>query len=333
MVDTEATVTEVITVTETVTKDAATKEEIKSKETIVDLSNDVVVETTESKTNGDHEEKAADLSGATTNGSNENGHENGHESKEQQENGHDHDQNGESQQNGNGIIEEEVEMAPLVIEQDTEQEPELQFDDKISTASSSRNSSPRCMTRRSQNKNLPTPKSPKFEMEAEQLVAIDLSETRQSTESTFSTKVNVDSDLTREIDLTLPDENSFLNTAKELTVVETIRRMSSRRSIRPNSDYRKSLLRSQAEKAQNDLRQTGVKRKNRSDSPDSAKRYKVESSPSRFMSYIRSKFSAPAAAEIPASTPKLTGFKSVEEPDVTKIDAESTAEKKWCSIM
>ncbi|XP_017772770.1 PREDICTED: altered inheritance of mitochondria protein 21-like [Nicrophorus vespilloides] len=293
---------------------------------------------------------------------------------------------------------EDIEMEPLIV--DTEEvDPELQFDE--ASDSESRKGSPvlsRCRTRRSQTRNIPTPKTPKSVIDqngddkdsdktpselldtpeatdsqestsessssqkttddkSETIVNIDLTDTNESFESETSMHVNVGGDLTREIDITVSDESSFLNSAKDLSVVETIRRMSSRRAIRSTGDYRRSLLKSKAEKYQyippipappratvhinsevaataTTIRRSSVekligsKRKTRrSDSPDGAKRFKITDSNPGFMSYISSPISKIKSkftpGEVSASTPKLTGYRKqdiLEGADLSKIE-------------
>lgn len=311
----------------------------------------------------------------------------------------------------------EPELEPLVVDSE---EQELQFDDNsdIDSHKGSPVLTNRCATRRSQTRNIPTPKTPRVNDQngeekeqievpneqngcvAEKQDAIDNKEHHkqedaesntlvldanmetpppteenlsvhfpdgevkqseindknsinlsvESCESALSTQVNVGGDVTREVDLTLPDENSFLNTAKDLTVVETLRRMSSRRGIRSgSSDYRRTLLKSQAEKYDNLLQQqrasmeriTSTKRKTRSKTPENPKRFKTESSPGFFsyisspLSMLRNRFSS--GESMSASTPKLTGYReqeAMEDPELSKIeDSKAPVDKKRCVIM
>lgn len=283
-------------------------------------------------------------------------------------------------------------MEPLILNVE-EAEPELEFDEN--SESDSHKDSPnsvRCKTRRSQTRNIPTPKTPKSipsdteettaqeilvttsEIEItngetntnsaptemiivleEEILSVDenTADTNDSSQSldNVSMKVEVGSDSTRNIETTLcedtvMDPNSFLNLAKEKSFTETLRRMSSRRPIRSTQNYQKAenfiplplnrnmSLRPSVERI------SGVKRKNRSETPENKKKPKIDAS--GFFSYISSpinniknKF---LKSDVPSSTPKLTGYKDkiFEKANVSKIDAELDdipADKKWCVLM
>ncbi|KAF5285458.1 hypothetical protein FQR65_LT02298 [Abscondita terminalis] len=163
-----------------------------------------------------------------------------------------------------------VEMDPLILDKDDEEAiPELQFDENdVEVESEGSNS--RCKTRRSQSRNISTPKTPKtvepeeFEIvdqfldiggsatpkpvtpsiEAPQssiLCEIDLNDTSdtQSSVSTsnVSTKAVSGSDATRNVELTgydsglFEDSTSFSNTANK-SFGDTLKNLSGRRAIR-----------------------------------------------------------------------------------------------------
>lgn len=284
----------------------------------------------------------------------------------------------------------ENEMEPLLLETE-EVDPELEFDENSDVDSQKSSPANRCKTRRSQTRNIPTPKTPKVTdannddkssecSDKPSVVTVQTSEITdtESEVSVFksvtdiydpkekllgknseeldsfqniSTKAVVGSDTTRNVDLSLyPDEelefSPFLSQSRERSVGETLKLLSSRRSIKSTKDYTLQnnkkdyktlpppLTRKAFEKS------SGTKRKN-ADTPEYSKRFKSESP--HLLSYI----SSPIAnfknrfvkSEIPSSTPKLTGYKSknlFDNTNVSKIslnETEDAAEKKWCTIM
>lgn len=283
------------------------------------------------------------------------------------------------------------EMEPLVLDVE-EHEPELEFDD--TSESESHKDSPnsiRCKTRRSQTRNIPTPKTPKsaaVEVELEeinlngdelQIVSaepdsngtdtaeenpnssnttekVEVDDTSTATTVTsldnLSTKVQVPSDETRNAEITASDEqaidqSSFLHVAREKSFTEILRRASSRRPIHSNYNPRSWENAAPFNRTVNmSLRPSveriaGVKRKNRSETPESKKRTKTDAT-NGFLSYISSPITNIknrfVKSDVQSSTPKLTGYKDkiFENANVSKIDAElqdTSAEKKWCIIM
>ncbi|CAH1170366.1 unnamed protein product [Phaedon cochleariae] len=250
-----------------------------------------------------------------------------------------------------------VEMEPLVISD--EPDPELQFDENSDIESGK--GSPvisRCNTRRSQTRNIPTPKSPKLaeqhqdpenkpvtieETNSEQPI-IELSDSDSADMANSSTRAEVGSDYTRldytETNNSVPEDSSYLNEVRERSVTETLRCLSSRRPIR--GDYRRIVFRNAHEKSELNLQsrdsienvQTGVKRKDRSVTPEEPKKFRGDTSglfSSPFAGF-RNKFKS----ELPSSTPKLLGYKDIksglqyEEGIATDRNA---GEKSWCAIM
>lgn len=136
--------------------------------------------------------------------------------------------------------------------------------------------------------------------------------------------------------------SEFFKTLKDRSYGETLRGLSSRRTIslrhphitRPEFSvpYPK---RASVESI------SGVKRKHRSPSPEENKRVKREGG--GLLSYIKSPVFGVRhhfSKDLPSSTPKLTGFRNKnslldgEELDKIKLEVEvEQPEKKWCSIM
>ena len=265
----------------------------------------------------------------------------------------------------------EEKMDPLVVTD--EPDPELVFEEN-SDLESGRESPvlSRCKTRRSLTRNIPTPKTPKGE---EDLPKIDedtpkmdedtpedsrdgeepreeLNVTFESCSENVSTKVQVGGDSTR-LSYTESnfETNSFLQEAKNKSFGETLRRLSTRRTIRPISDdYRKRLLMTNLEKgdfvgaypSRNSVERVsavGIKRKNSEGEEEFIKRFKSDS-PGFF-----TRFTSPLASirntfrgDIPSSTPKLTGYKDekclLEEDGInSQMHEVKDGERRWCSIM
>nr|XP_023019953.1 RNA polymerase II degradation factor 1-like [Leptinotarsa decemlineata] len=138
-----------------------------------------------------------------------------------------------------------VEMDPLVITD--EPDPELQFDENSDMESGK--GSPviqRCVTRRSQTRNIPTPRTPKIpeqdqemekaespteEIEVQKEVLLEtniFNKTSDSTDVTdVSTKVQVGSDVTRleytQRNLSIPEDTTYLDITRERSLKETLR--------------------------------------------------------------------------------------------------------------
>ncbi|CAH0554451.1 unnamed protein product [Brassicogethes aeneus] len=221
---------------------------------------------------------------------------------------------------------EAVDMEPLVLNAD-EPDPELEFDENSDKESGK--SSPiisRCMTRRSQNRNIPTPKTPK---PVEQEPQEKKDHTYDSIDLNLSTKVEVGSDATR-LDFELEESmgESYLQNCRN----RSLRGLSSRRSIRPsNEEYLKRAIKNNSV--------GGIKRKNRSETPEYRKKMRMESPG------ILSRLSSPLAsfrnrfrAEATSSTPKLTGYKDNSNGlscAGNQIEVENGAEdkKSWCTVM
>ncbi|XP_018327326.1 uncharacterized protein LOC108738419 isoform X3 [Agrilus planipennis] len=147
--------------------------------------------------------------------------------------------------------------------------------------------------------------------------------------------------------------NSFLNITKDKSLVDTCRRLSSRKSIRPlDEDFRKRVLRSNLENKDSldspypsrysVERITGMKRKNHSITPPDTKRARTEGG--TIMSYISRPISTLkrriSRSDLQSNTPKLTGYKTryegFEINSGSQVGVEvgrSDMEKKWCSIM
>lgn len=252
--------------------------------------------------------------------------------------------------------EDVVEMDSLILCAD-EPEAELQFDDNSDGLESGK-SSPvlRCLTRRSQTRNIPTPKTPKSVVEeAEEKTPSQevIADTEKKSEidsdsfnSNISTKVQVGGDSTRLncSESGFLDDSAYLNASRERSFSDTLRGLSSRRTIRPiSTDYRKQALENRKSEYlqlnDNLERVHGLKRKERSETPEDRKKFKADSPGflSRFASpliNLKNKF----RAEVPSSTPKLTGFK---EKDASKESlnaevgevVEIEGKQSWCTVM
>ncbi|KAJ8964852.1 hypothetical protein NQ314_004570 [Rhamnusium bicolor] len=272
----------------------------------------------------------------------------------------------------NEVESESVEMDPLVISD--EPDPELQFDEN-SDMESGKGSPiiPRCITRRSQTRNIPTPKTPKSmdqDVDSEKTAIAQtstelpendtpktesLNDSRDSTETTnLSTRAEVGSDITRmdyieTHNSSLIEDTSYLDASRERSLSETLRCLSARRPIRQAEDYRRRVLRSNQERSdlnvpypsRRSVEQitSGVKRKSRSTTPEERKKFKMESPGfnslfSSPLANIRNKFKA----DLPSSTPKLLGYKDnrseLHYNDDNNFGDNGDDEKKsWCSVM
>lgn len=229
-----------------------------------------------------------------------------------------------------------------------EPHPELMFEENSDIESGK--SSPvlsRCKTRRSATRNIPTPKTPKS-VDEEVPDGDEMNASFESCSEDISTEAQVGSDSTR-LEYTDREEgNSFLQEVKNKTFGETLRQLSTRRTIRPISeDYRKRLLQNNLEKNEYPSRNSidrissvGIKRKSCSpDNEDSSKRFKSDSLGffARLTSPLAS-FRNPFRGDIASSTPKLTGYKDekclIEDHCViSKISEVKDGERRWCSIM
>ncbi|XP_018564629.1 uncharacterized protein DDB_G0286299-like [Anoplophora glabripennis] len=264
---------------------------------------------------------------------------------------------------------EPVEMDPLVISD--EPDPELQFDENSDVESGK--GSPvisRCVTRRSQTRNIPTPKTPKSvdqDMDSEKNSATytpitdvyndlpktdNLNDTCESMDTiNLSTKAEVGSDLTRmdymEHHTSIFEDSSYISASREKSLSETLRGLSARRPIRPLDDYRRRVLRSNLERSDlnmpypshNPVEQiiTGIKRKSRSITPEDRKKFKTDSPGmnSLFSSpftNIRNKFKT----DLPSSTPKLLSYRDTNTRlhyNDDNFENGDDEKKSWCSIM
>lgn len=235
-------------------------------------------------------------------------------------------------QNGDSETKEEGED----LEPD-ETEPELQFDensDRDSPAS-------RCLTRRSHVRNMPTPKTPKLFQESEALTPtpeeVDLSQS-----DNLSTEAVAGNDTTR-ANFTVHEEqqpSEFLKSLKDKSLSETLRSISSRRSVHSRHITRSDLHFPYPKRASVESI-SGLKRKHRTPSPEDNKRVKRDSG--GLLSYIKSPVFGVRhhfSKDLPSSTPKLTGFRNknslLDSEEISKIKLEvedAQPEKKWCSIM
>ncbi|KAG5889250.1 hypothetical protein JTB14_006386 [Gonioctena quinquepunctata] len=263
-----------------------------------------------------------------------------------------------------------VEMDPLIITD--EPDPELQFDEN-SDMESGKGSPviPRCVTRRSQTRNIPTPKTPKTQeqdQESEKDIAVseeiegivplkkdDLNNTCDSTDTIdTSTKAQVGSDVTRleytEKNISVPEDTSYLDASRERSLSETLRCLSARKPIRATDHYRRTVFKNAQQRTDLNLPYpshdpveqviTGVKRKDRSATPEETKKMRSDS-PGRTslfsspFSSIRSRFKS----DVPSSTPKLLGYRDAEsnlhyQQDMQIADRNGVDEKNsWCSVM
>ncbi|XP_019868924.2 uncharacterized protein LOC109597625 [Aethina tumida] len=250
---------------------------------------------------------------------------------------------------------ESEEMEPLVLISD-EPDPELQFED---SDHESGKSSPltRCKTRRSQTRNIPTPKTPKslendqdseknslapptpehiLEIESNKSTprgGDNLEVSYASIDFNSSTRAVAGSDTTR---LNFELEESMGEAYLESCKNRSLRNLSARRPIRPmNEDYLKRAIRNNQENASD---QQGVKRKDRSESPEETKKMKLENPGLMNMlstpfTSIKNKFKS----EAQSSTPTLTAYKDTTNGLFTdnQIEVEDgLADKKsWCTIM
>lgn len=241
----------------------------------------------------------------------------------------------------NGFKEPEAntqEMEPLILEPD-EPEPELQFDE-ASDLESGKDSpviTSRCRTRRSQLRNIPTPKTPKIETPNDTKTSFQSAMTDQESSSSedLSTKAQPGSDETR-LNFTYANNSEvlspFLAVAKEKTFGESVRLLSARPSVRSVKGQRADMsVYPEREPAVMDAL-SGVKRKGRSETPEEErKRFK-----GGILSYISSPiygFKDRFGGDVASSTPKLTGFKRRDEEGEDEVLNGSVGEKKWCSIM
>ncbi|XP_060527980.1 uncharacterized protein LOC132703006 isoform X2 [Cylas formicarius] len=268
-----------------------------------------------------------------------------------------------------------VEMDPLILATD-EVDPELQFDENSDMESGK--GSPviaRCKTRRSLTRNIPTPKTPKSndsdsekmsvaptltpdpsEVDSEATKPENLNDTNDSIDiEEVSFRAAVGSDVTRtdymaehtSID---SEDISYLNATREKSLRETLRGLSSRKTIRPlNDSYRQKVLKNNHNKSglnvlltDHDLtdRIGGIKRKSRCDTPDGRKRLKMESS--GIVSYLSSPLNNlknRLKSDVGSSTPKLTSYKDSsldihDDIGLELVPYKSLQEKKsWCTIM
>ncbi|KAK9889802.1 hypothetical protein WA026_007174 [Henosepilachna vigintioctopunctata] len=262
------------------------------------------------------------------------------------------------------ILDSEAYMEPLVLQSD-ETCPELEFEEESDKDSGKY--SPiisRCMTRRSQNRNIPTPKTPKSldELEFEngntseteglprKSILRELNETDNSNTDNLSTKVQVGGDATR---LEFSEgESYFLSCLKNKEHNSSRRYISSRRSIRPSSeDIRKKHLKISNQRANLSIpffssrdsveRAPSVKRKSRSETPEDRKRFKEDSSGflakiTSPLNTIRTKLSS---APKSTSTPKLTSYRDHKNQlggeflDEVEISNAAKPENQWCTLM
>ncbi|KAF2882600.1 hypothetical protein ILUMI_23568 [Ignelater luminosus] len=310
-------------------------------------------------------------------------------------------------------LSDSLEIEPLTEKDEEEAIPELQYDENDLDLESEGSPS-RCRTRRSQTRNVSTPKTPKLveseakvlyipmerlsetpklvENEAKELyipverfsegntsgsstprkMAASSRESNVDSESqpdeiadsdsyssvsidNISTKAMAGSDATRNADLTYQDSGLFDENPTSTPLVspnrslaETLRGLSSRRTIRPimNSNYRKIALQNTLEANKGDVyanyecieRVTpGMKRKNRSITPEEAKRFKKEGT--GLFSYISSPlFSHFKNTLSKSSTPKLISYEKKQsgygEPIKPELEIPNEdQQKKWCSIM
>lgn len=246
-------------------------------------------------------------------------------------------------------LENVEEMEALVVNVD-EPESELEFADNSETESHKDSpNSLRCKTRRSQTRNIPTPKTPKSividleeEKKEEEEIVINLVDTvssspeniaeslpdeedddcqvvttdTQDSLENLSTKVHIPYDETT-FSEEQTDENSFLNMAKEKTFAEVLRRTSSRRPIHSlsyntwDNSGNALLNRSRLSLRPSVERIPGLKRKNSNELSDNTKRSRTDNN--GFLSYISSPISNLknkfTKPDVPSSTPKLTSYK------------------------
>lgn len=209
----------------------------------------------------------------------------------------------------------------------------------------------------------PQPENPEINEEEDAAPVLD-NESKLETDSiaNLSTCAVAGDNLSeKDLDLTLSDvplranqSDPLINPYKEKTLGETLRGLSSRRTIRSTQDYRKFALQSNMEKANLNFekrtyltrssveRIPGSKRKHDNESPERTKKAKPNSP--GLLSYITSPIGQLKTkfmrSEVPSSTPKLTGYKQQVEPfanvDVSNIETDEAPKKeenKWCIIM
>lgn len=260
-----------------------------------------------------------------------------------------------------------VEMEPLVVSDEVESE--LQFLEENSDKESGKGSPiiHRCATRRSYTRNIPTPKTPKLteDPDSEKISTNDeveenvcnlpndipktgLNETGDSLDiANMSTAVEVGSDTTRvtfaEADDNIPPlDESYLQKLRE-------RVLTARRPLRATEDYRTRVLRNA--QTRSDLNfsydslekvNTGMKRKNRSTTPEDTKKFRSESPGYKHffsspITNLKNKFKPDQRS----STPELLGYKDErrnihfnDDFDDQQIQETGDDEKKhWCSVM
>ncbi|KAL1494262.1 hypothetical protein ABEB36_009886 [Hypothenemus hampei] len=251
---------------------------------------------------------------------------------------------------------ENIEMEALILASD-EPDPELQFDES-SDKDSGKGSpiQPRCKTRRSHTRNIPTPKTPKNDSESNSAAPTPTPETINDTNESLnvedaSTRAQIGSDSTRldfvASNITL-DENastpddSYLNYSRDLSVSEHLRNLSARKTIRPlNDSYRLRAFKNCQNRSDLNLlysddvdRVTGVKRK-RSSSPEERKKFKSDYS---LVSYLTSPLSNLKNKFLPdfrKRTPMLIGYKDSnnEIHGEAEVVSEEIEKKNRCTIM
>ncbi|KAJ8945041.1 hypothetical protein NQ318_019036 [Aromia moschata] len=179
----------------------------------------------------------------------------------------------------------------------------------------------------------------------------NLNDTHDSMDTVnLSTMVVIGSDVTRmdyieNHSSNLTDDLSYLNASRERSLGETLRSLSARRPIRPTDDYRRKAIRLNQEKSELNLPyhsediMTGLKRKNRSITPEDRKKFKTDSPVlnsvfSSPLSNLRNKF----RSDLPSSTPKLLGFKDGKSElhyndEQNMVHSADDEKKSWCSVM
>lgn len=243
-------------------------------------------------------------------------------------------ENGESEVKDISDIEKDLEP--------DETEPELQFDENSDRDSGKNSPASRCLTRRSHLRNLPTPKTPKSPPETTPTPTSEDEDSKiNSNISTgdLSTQAQPGNDTTR-ADFTVNDDepSEFLKSLRDKSLSDTLRGLSSRRSLR-HGYITKSEFNVPYPKRASVESISGMKRK-RSLSPEDGKRVKRSSGLLTYITSpvfgVRHRFSK----DLASSTPKLTGFRNKnslldgEEIDKIKLEVEDEQqEKKWCSIM
>lgn len=266
------------------------------------------------------------------------------------------------------ILDTETFMEPLVLQPD-EPCPELEFEE--SSDKESEKSSPvllRCITRRSQNRKIPTPNTPRSiyepEPEKDQIDSEKGSDTpvprsessskyihpndMENTSTNVSMTVQVGGNDTR-LDFS-EGESDLLQSLRSKDSNSGSRYLSSRRSLRSlrsdvnSKSLRDSLHRSKLYQARESMeRAPSVKRKERSETPEERKKIKTDSTGflSKFSSpltNLKNKFTSSPSG---TSTPKLTSYKD----EKNQIDGDYFEQKempeegvadtqnKWCEIM